>query len=137
MTPISAPKPASPPQGEPLAIGASVFVRGLTVEAQIGVHDHEHGRAQPLIIDVELSMEMHEPERLSQTFNYEAIARAARTIAATGHIGLVETFAWRLARALLEDDRVNQVRVRIEKPTALAPDALAAGVEMTLARGAR
>jgi dihydroneopterin aldolase len=120
-----------------VAVSSTVFVRGLTVEAQIGVHDHEHGRAQPLVIDVELDLAMHEPERLSETFNYETIAQAAKTIALKGHIGLVETFAWRLAQSLLLDSRVSRARVRIEKPTALAPDAMAAGVDIILARGAR
>jgi dihydroneopterin aldolase len=135
VPPGSHPKPGPGAQVEPVLVSARVFVRGLSIEAQIGVHDHEYGRAQPLIIDAELDLAMAEPERLSQTFNYETIARTAKAIAAAGHIGLVETFAWRLARTLLEDDRVDQVRVRIEKPTALAPDALAAGVEITLTRG--
>jgi dihydroneopterin aldolase len=47
---------------------------------------------------------------------------------------LIETFAERLARACLEDGRVMQARVRVEKPEALAPKAAAAGVEMILTR---
>jgi dihydroneopterin aldolase len=119
-----------------VATRSTVFVRGLTVLAQIGVYDYELGRGQPLVIDAELEVAPLEPERLSQTYNYEAVRTAAQAVAEAGHIGLVETFAWRLARALLEDQRVWQARVRIEKPAALAPDAQAAGVEITLARQA-
>ena len=61
--------------------------------------------------------------------------RAAKTLAAQGHVDLVETFAWGLARELLGDARVLRARVRVEKPQALAPDAQAAGVEVVLARG--
>ena len=121
----------------PALVSAKVFVRGLKVEAQIGVYDHEHGRGQPLVIDAELVVSIAEPERLSETLNYETIARTARDIAAGGHIALVETFAWRLAKALLADSRAEQARVRIEKPNALAPGADAAGVEIVLAREAR
>ena len=46
----------------------------------------------------------------------------------------METFAWGLARDLLGDPRVLRARVRVEKPQALAPDALAAGVEVVLVR---
>ena len=113
---------------------ARVFVRGLNIDAHIGVYDHEHGRGQPLVIDVELEADLAEPERLSQTINYETVATAAKALAASGHVQLVETFAWRLARTLLDDARVNRVRVRVEKPQALAPDAAAAGVEVVLAR---
>ena len=38
------------------------------------------------------------------------------------------------AEALLAEPAAKQVRVRVEKPQALAPHALAAGVELTLAR---
>lgn len=113
---------------------AKVFVRGLTVDAQIGVYDHEHGRTQPLIFDVELDVGMDEPTQVSEVLNYEAVVQAAKTLAAQGHVALVETFAWGLARDLLGDPRVLRVRVRVEKPLALAPDAEAAGVEVVLAR---
>jgi dihydroneopterin aldolase len=127
--------PLSAPAARPIRQEAArIFVRSLSVEAHIGVYDHEHGRGQPLIIDVELEADLAEPERLSQTINYETIATAAKALAAAGHVQLVETFAWRLARQLLDDSRVTRVRVRVEKPQALAPDAAAAGVEVVLAR---
>lgn len=113
---------------------AKIFVRGLTIEAQIGAYDHEHGRTQPLVFDVELDVSMSEPKHLSEVLNYEAVVQAAKTLAAQGHVALVETFAWGLARELLDDQRVIRVRVRVEKPQALAPDAQAAGVEVVLAR---
>lgn len=111
-----------------------VFVTGLKVQAEIGVYRHEIGRVQPLLIDVELDVPTAGAERLSETLNYETILNAARDIAGGGHIELVETFAERLATACLGDPRVTQARVRIEKPLALAPDAVAAGVEITLVR---
>ena len=43
------------PADEPLRFERlSVFVRGLEVEAGIGVYDHEQGRLQRLVIDVTL-----------------------------------------------------------------------------------
>jgi len=111
-----------------------VFVTGLKVQAEIGVYRHEIGRVQPLVIDVELDVPTAGAGRLSDTLNYETILQAAREIAGGGHIELVETFAERLAQACLADPRVTQARVRVEKPLALAPDAVAAGVEIVLAR---
>jgi len=104
-----------------------VFVTGLKVQAQIGVYRHEIGRVQPLVIDVELEVPTAGADRLAETLNYETIMVAARDIAGAGHIDLVETFAQRLAQACLADDRVTKARVRVEKPLALAPDAVAAG----------
>ena len=111
-----------------------VFVTGLKVQAEIGVHRHEIGRVQPLIVDVELDVPSAGAGRLSETLNYETILQAARDIAHSGHIELVETFAERLARACLTDPRVTRARIRVEKPLALQPDAVAAGVELTVIR---
>jgi len=115
-------------------IVTKVFVRALKVEAWIGVYDHEHGRRQPLVIDVELDVAASHCERLGDTVNYETIGEAARSIADEGHIDLVETFAERLAQACFADSRVTRARVRVEKPLALAPHAAAAGVEITAVR---
>lgn len=116
-------------------LGSKVFVTGLKVQAEIGVYRHEIGRVQPLIVDVELDVPTDASDRLAHTVNYEAILQAAQDVAGEGHIALVETFAHRLAGRCLEDPRVSRARVRVEKPLALAPDAVAAGVEVTLGRG--
>ena len=116
-------------------LASKVFVTGLKVQAEIGVYRHEIGRVQPLVIDVELDVPSAGANRLSETLNYETILASAREIAGGGHIELVETFAERLAQACLADPRVTRARVRVEKPLALAPDAVAAGVELTVERG--
>lgn len=115
-------------------ISSKVFVTGVKVQAEIGVYRHEIGRVQPLIVDVELDVPTDASDRLADTFNYEAILQAAQAVAAGGHIALVETFAHRLAERCLDDSRVTRARVRVEKPLALAPDAVCAGVEIILGR---
>ena len=116
-------------------VASKVFVTGLQVQAQIGVYRHEIGRVQPLIVDVELDVPTNASDRLAETLNYETILAAAQALAAEGHVDLVETFAHRLAEACLRDARVTRARVRIEKPLALAPHAVGAGVEIVLQRG--
>ncbi len=111
-----------------------VFVRGLRVGAQIGVHAHEHGRRQPLILDIELEVAGEPWRGIGETVDYTRIVAHARAIADQGHVGLVETFAWRLARACLAEPNVTRARVRVEKPEALAPDAHGAGVEIVAER---
>lgn len=115
-------------------ISSKVFVTGLKVQAQIGVYKHEIGRVQPLVLDVELDVPTDASDRLVDTLNYEVILKAAQTVAGGGHIDLVETFAHRLAELCLADPRVSRARVRVEKPLALAPDAVGAGVEIIVGR---
>ena len=130
------PKPADTSAPNPSRIVITkVFVRGLKVDAHIGVYRHEMGRTQPLVVDVELDVAVSDWSRLSETVNYEIIAKKARRVAAEGHRGLVETFAHHLAEACFEEPRVTRARIRVEKPTALAPEAEAAGVEITAVRG--
>ena len=101
-----------------------VYVRGLRLDIEIGVHAHEHGRRQPLVVDVEIDVTPAPVAQLSDTINYEAVVECALAIAAQGHVMLVETFA---------DPRVFRVRVRAEKPEALSA-ADAAGVEVVFER---
>ncbi len=126
--------PPAAPGAEARVAMTKVFVTGLKLQAQIGVYRHEVGRLQPLSIDVELDVPSAGAGRLADTLNYETILDAARAVAAQGHIELVETFADRLARACLADPRVTRARVRVEKPLALAPDAVGAGCEIILER---
>src|SRR5579871_5500086 len=93
-----------------------VFIRGLTLSAEVGVIPHEYGRKQPLVIDIELELEPASCEHISDTVNYAAIAAKAKALAASGHFKLVETFAERLARDCLDEAKVRRARVRVEKP---------------------
>lgn len=112
-----------------------VFIRNLELLALIGVHGHEHGKAQPVRINVELGVRdaaAHD-DRLERVVDYEAITTKIRAIVAKGHINLAETLAERIAVAALEDDRVLNARIRVEKLHAL-PGAESAGVEIERAR---
>lgn len=131
------PEPAEDtPAPEGRVVTSKVFVSGLRLEAEIGVYAHERGRTQPLVVDVELDVAMAGAEHLADTVNYEAVAAAGRRLAQSGHVGLVEAFAERLARDCLAlDVRATRARVRVEKPMALAPQAAGAGVEIVLVRG--
>ncbi|MHB8286732.1 MAG: dihydroneopterin aldolase [Caulobacteraceae bacterium] len=113
--------------------GFRVFVRGLLVQAEIGLYPHERGRVQPLVIDVELELTPAPVAGIADTVNYETLADYAAALAAEGHVDLVETFAERLAHGCLANPRVMRARVRVEKPEALER-AQAAGVEILVAR---
>jgi dihydroneopterin aldolase len=125
--------PTARPATEAVREGLTVFVKGLRVEAGIGVYDHEHGRLQTLLIDVTLDLGPIEVHGLADTINYETVAAACRRIVAEGHVGLVETFAERLALDCLADARVRAVTVRVDKPGALEA-AAGAGCELRYSR---
>ncbi len=110
-----------------------VFVKGLKVEAGIGIYDHEHGRVQPLIIDAVFDLDLHEIRGLKDTLNYELVGQIAREFIARGHIKLVETLAEDMARTLVALPHVRRVEVSVIKPEALS-DADQAGVCVVFTR---
>jgi dihydroneopterin aldolase len=117
-----------------------VFVRGLTLQARLGVHPHEKAAPQRVVIHVELAVEDDAaPDRvgaddLRRVVDYGQVVRAARAAVAEGHTLLVETLAERIAAAGLADPRVLRARVTVEKPDAY-PDVAAVGVTVERQRG--
>ncbi len=104
-------------------VSTRIFVRGLMIQASIGVHPHEYESTQPIIIDIELDMgDMNLPkqDRLHETLDYSVVAQKAEDIALEAHVQLVETLAERIADwALGADPRVQRCAVSISKPQAL------------------
>lgn len=129
------------PNVQPLRIADSarairhVFIRNLEVLAHIGIHGHEHGKLQPVRINVDLAVEDTAvlEDKLDKVVDYGAIAEKIRAIVGAGHINLAETLAERIAQASFEDPRVKTARVRVEKLHAL-PGAESAGVEIERVR---
>jgi len=109
-----------------------VFIRGLTLPAEIGIYEAEHGRKQPVTIDIDLWVR-EEPTATALEYAdvvcYEKLTDRIKALLARGHIKLVETLAEDLASLGLSDPRVERIRVRVEKPDAI-PEALGVGVEI-------
>lgn len=124
------PKPATAPRRR-------IFVRGLKIDAEIGVYEHEIGRTQPLLVDIDV--EVIEPldpgaDRLEDVVCYHRLTEGVKAIVAAGHIKLVETLAEKIADLAMAHPMTLGVRVRIEKPLAI-PEADAAGVEIVRSKG--
>ena len=98
-----------------------VFVNRLAVEASIGIHPHERENKQTiwLTIDAGVLEDSATPEAIGDVVCYEDMCRIAIALASDGHIDLVETLAERIADRLMEDPRLVQIRVQIEKPQAI------------------
>jgi dihydroneopterin aldolase len=114
-----------------------IFVRGLELQASIGVHPHEYESTQLIIINIEIDMGAMSPpedDKLVETLDYALVSEKAAEFAQEAHVQLVETLAHRIASwALDEDPRVRSCTVAIAKPHALI-NADAAGVEFTMGR---
>lgn len=114
-----------------------VFIRGLELQARLGVYAHEKVGPQRIVVHVELDVRDDGPDvgedDLARVVDYEQVVIAARQAVACGHVLLVETLAEQIAALALRDARVLRARVSIEKPDAFS-DVSAVGVTVERAR---
>ncbi len=104
---------------EPEILLQEVWIEDLRVAADIGVHAHEMGRRQALIVDARLSLRPPSGDHLAETLDYNRVVEYAVALAEE-RIALIETFARRLALACLEHDGVLRAEIVVKKPGALA-----------------
>jgi dihydroneopterin aldolase len=112
------------PRGE-----TTIVVRGVEVQADIGINAEEIGRRQPLIIHAELRVRAPAADEIESTFDYRTLVQHAEALASR-RMSLIETFAHRLARACLDHPAVLGAQIAVDKPAALQNGL--AGVRVTL-----
>ena len=114
-----------------------LFLRGLTVQAHIGIHDHELQDAQRLIIDVDLYVSFSgtspKDDRIDEVVDYDFVRAVVHGRVAQGHINLQETLCDDILTHLLEHTGVMAARVSTRKPD-VYPDCEAVGVEVFRAK---
>lgn len=114
-----------------------VFVKRLALEASIGIHPHEKTDSQTIWVSIDagvLEDTSDTPEHIEQVVCYEDMCKTASQLVAQGHIDLVETLAEMLADELMQDRRIMELRVQIEKPDAIQ-EAASVGIAISRLRG--
>jgi len=94
-----------------------VFIRDLVLACKIGIHQHERLAEQRVRINLELTAHEHPliNDDLERVICYADLMTGIRHVVGAGHINLIETLAERIASMCLEDPRVLEVKVRVEK----------------------
>jgi dihydroneopterin aldolase len=101
----------------------SILIRDLRVEVLIGIHKREHHYTQTVSLDLDIGLPgnaMFRSDRVADTIDYEQVALRIKTLAASGHFRLVETFADRVAKLLVGEFGAPWVRVSAAKIGILA-----------------
>jgi 7,8-dihydroneopterin aldolase/epimerase/oxygenase len=84
----------------------AIVIRDLRVEALIGIHRREHHVRQTVSVDLEIGVPgaaVFASDKVADTIDYEQVALRIKALAASGHFRLVETFADRIARMLIDE----------------------------------
>lgn len=110
-----------------------LFLRNHELAVHIGVHEFEHGAPQRIRFNVDLyvplALSTPTADALDEVVDYDFIRHTIAQRVARGHIGLQETLADDLLRAMLAHPKVRAARVSTEKPD-VYPDCEAVGVEV-------
>jgi len=115
----------------------TVFIEGLEVDTVIGAYDWERGIRQCLRLDLTMAWDIRGPaesDQLDKALDYAHVGAAIERFAGAARFELVETFAERLAQALMSEFGIRWMRLRVTKPGVNAR-ARALGVEIE--RGCR
>ncbi len=110
-----------------------IFVKNFSLEMFIGIYEQERAAKQTVIVNVEALLRKNvslEQDDITEVVSYEDIVKAIPEIAEKCHINLLETFAEKIAAFCLQDQRIENVIIRVEKPNIFAA-AESVGVEIS------
>jgi len=115
----------------------AILFRDLRVEVMIGIYRREKHFAQTVSIDLDIGIPgqaVFSSDKLADTVDYAQVALKIKALAAGEHFRLVETFAERIARLVLEDFGAPWVRVSAAK-IGILPNAKCVGVSIERRKG--
>jgi dihydroneopterin aldolase len=95
-----------------------IIVRGIQFYGSHGVSDEEQAVGHRYSVDIEVATDLRSAGRtdsIEDTINYAAIVRLALEIGTSTRFRLMEALAQRIADAVLERFRPDEVRVRVKK----------------------
>lgn len=99
-----------------------VYIRDLTLDADIGIYGWEKSIKQKVRIDVDMAWDNRIPaasDDIKDTLNYKTAAQSIAQLVESQHYDLVEKLAEDIASMLMQDMNVPWVRVTLGKPKAV------------------
>lgn len=100
----------------------TIHLDRIHILASVGIHAHEKIDKQPLYVSVVLTLNdenCSETDAISDTCDYSEVAQIILDLVDKQHYNLIETLACFIRNTLLEQKRIQQVVVTIEKPRAV------------------
>lgn len=100
----------------------TVFIKGLKIDAIIGVYEWEQAITQPLIFDVEMFASQQTSalsDDIADAINYKTVCERIAVLSKTSKVALLERLAQLVAEMILTEFSAQKVIVTIHKPTAI------------------
>jgi len=99
-----------------------IVVSDLVCRCVIGVEEWERREPQDVLVSLTLAADLTpagKSDQIEDALDYRALKKRVLIEAEASHFHLIEALAERVAEICLEDERVEEVQVRVEKPGAL------------------
>lgn len=114
-----------------------IFFDKLTIDARIGILEHELCATQPIYVDAEFDTvvsQQTDDTQIDTVLDYRQLRQTIIDCCLARHVNLLETLIEQTANTLLQKfPAVQRVRLRISKPAAFT-DCDAVGIEIELQR---
>lgn len=101
----------------------TIYIRGVEVQTIVGVWDWEQKQSRPLVLDLELGLDLRRAaasDQLRDTVSYQAVTDHLIEWCAKQRNQLLETLAEHLARRLFDEYPIQNLRLTMSKPGAVA-----------------
>jgi dihydroneopterin aldolase/D-erythro-7,8-dihydroneopterin triphosphate epimerase len=98
------------------------LIKDLLARCILGLTAEERRDRQDVLINIALSLDLAaagKTDRVEDSVDYKVIKKHVLAIAEGSQYRLAEALAERIAAACLDESRVQQVKVTVEKPAAL------------------
>ncbi len=115
-----------------------IFIKDLVARGIIGVNEWERVIPQEMVINIVLFTDLHKAgasDDIHDSVDYSSLAKKVLAHAETARRLTVEALAADLASLCLEEQQVEKVRIRVEKPGAVR-FSRSVGVEIERGKGA-
>ena len=99
-----------------------IRIKNLRLRTIIGIHDWERKAKQDVIINVTIDFDgakAGESDQIEDTVDYKTITKKIISEVESSSYYLIEKLSTKILNLIMEDHRVNQVAVEIDKPFAL------------------
>ena len=113
-------------------IKRTVLIKDFTINEIIGIHQNEKINKQKIIFNIVIDVNQNiypDENNLSSIVDYEKITNKLKKLARNKKYNFLESLAEDSFREIFDDNRIDSVKIKIEKPDAITA-AKSVGVEV-------
>jgi len=104
-------------------IKRSVLIKDFIVNEIIGIHKHEKINKQKIIFNIVIDVNKNtlpDENNVSSIVDYEKIINKLENLTKYKNYNVLESLAEDSFKEIFEDKRINSIKIKIEKPDAIA-----------------